>query len=90
MPPREVVSIRAAIRRNLESLGEARTLWLQDFAASAQYSVNPEDLLEAAVYFCALEGVCLDVPGKQFVKPTPSAPLPTQTEQIIAELLREV
>ena len=52
-----------------------------EFAASAQYSGNPEDLLEAAVYYCALKGARLDVRGKHFVSPTPSAPQPTPTEQ---------
>ena len=89
-PPRDVISIRVAIRRNLELLGEGRTPWLRNFAASAHYLGNPEDLLKAAVYFCALEGVRLDVPGEQFLNPIPSAPPPTQTKQTIPELLRQV
>ena len=42
------------------------------------------------MYFCALGGVRLDVAGKQFTNPTPSAPPPTQTQQTIVEVLRRV
>ena len=48
-PPHDIISLRATIRRDLDLLGEERTPWLRDFAACAQYSGNPEDLLEAAV-----------------------------------------
>ena len=74
LSPRDVISIRAAIRCGLEQLGEWRAPWLWEFAAFAQYSGNPEELLEAAVYFCALEGVRLDVPGKQFGSDLPTVP----------------
>ena len=89
-PARGVISIRAAICRDVELLGEGRAPWLREFATSAQYSGNPEDLLEAAVFFCAPEGVRLAVLGKQFVNPAPAASPPSQTEQNIAELLRQV
>ena len=49
---------------------------------------NLEDLLEAAAYFCVLEGVRLDVPCKPFVGPELIAAPPTQPEDTIAELLR--
>ena len=48
-PPRDVISIRAAIRRDLERIGEGRAPWLREFAASAQYLGSPQYLLEAAV-----------------------------------------
>ena len=89
-PPRDIISLRAAIRRDTDLLGEERTPWLRDFAASAQCSGNPEDLLEAAVYYCALEEVRPNVPGKRFVSPAPAAPRPTPTEQTITELLRQM
>ena len=78
------------MRRDLELLGEGGTPWLREFAASAQYSGNSEVLLDAAVCYCALEGVGLDVPGKHFVDPTPATPPPVPTEQTIAELLRQL
>ena len=60
------------------------------FAASVQHMGNPEDLLEAAAYFCTLEGVRLHALGKRFVR---LDLLPTQTThamRTIAELLRQV
>ena len=72
--PGDVISIRATIRRDLELLGEGRTPWLRVFAALAQYSGNPQDLLEVEVYYCALKVVQRGVLGKQFVRPGPSAP----------------
>ena len=63
-PDREVISLRATIRRDLDQLGEGRGEWLQRFAASCQHSGSPDDVLEAAAYYCALQGDRL--PGETF------------------------
>ena len=78
-PPRDIISLRAAIHRDLDLLGKERMPWLRDFAASAQYSGHPQDLLEAAVYYSVFERVQFDVPGKQFVNPA-LAPPPKRTQ----------
>ena len=70
-PPRDLISTQATIRRDVERLGDGSAHWIREFAASVGYTGSPEELLVAAAGYCTLEGVRLDVQGKQFVRPEP-------------------